>query len=48
MIEQSDILVEKLYKLNKQLKKKQAIDIYHHIGLCTLDIICGKCSLVVF
>lgn len=42
MNEQSEILIEVLTKLHKENKQ---IDIFHRIGLCALDIICGNHSL---
>ena len=39
MNEQAEILVE---ILNESAKNKQEINIYKKIGLCSLDIICGK------
>lgn len=38
MNEQAQILVDELAKLEKA---KQEINIFKHIGLCALDIICG-------
>ena len=38
MNEQAQILVDELAKLEKT---KQEINIFKHIGLCALDIICG-------
>ena len=39
MNEQAEILVE---ILNESAKNKLEINIYKKIGLCSLDIICGK------
>ena len=39
MNEQSELLVKILHDLNKN---ESEIDIFKRIGLCALDIICGK------
>lgn len=38
MNEQADILVDNLLRLSKTQKE---VDIFKHLTLCTLDIICG-------
>ena len=43
MNEQSEIMVDVLAKLHKENKE---IDIFHRIGLCALDIICGNYILL--
>ena len=39
MNEQAEILVDVLTELHD---KKESIDIFQRLGLCTLDIICGN------